>query len=163
MQLQEDELRLRHHERAREDKRKKADANEEQRRLKLELIKGRLRASGSVADKIETVGSKLNQERTAGWAESMAKQYVSRGPLSSNVVIKPPTNVTPVRVGKHFSTYPKTTPLFQPGEGLFSMQLTEPSILKKPEIRKSIKTDTGVRVPLTTLETGQPRAETGAH
>ena len=69
----------------------------------------------------------------------MAEQSVPRRPLSPNVVIDPPTNVTQNRIDKRFSTYPKTTPLFQPGEGLFSTQLTEPSILRKPEIRKPIR------------------------
>ena len=106
--------------------------------MKLELTKGSSRASGSVADEIESVGSKRNHEKTAGWVESGAQQSVPQRPLSSNVVIDPPTNVTQDRVDKRFSTYPKTTSLFQPGEGLFSTQLTKPSILKKPEIRKPI-------------------------
>ena len=122
-----------------ENERKKAEAEEEQRRLKLELIKGSSRASGSVADEIESVGSRQNHEKTAGWAESVAQRSVPRRPLSSNVVIDPPTNVTQDRVDKRFSTYPKTTPLFQPGEGFFSTQPPEPSILKKPEIRKLIR------------------------
>ena len=119
MQQQEDELRLRQHERAHENERKKAEADEEQRRLKLELTKGSTRASGSVADEIESVGSRRNHERTAGWAELVAQQAVPRRPLSPNVVIDPPTNVTQDRVDKRFNRYPKTTPLFQPGEGLF--------------------------------------------
>ena len=139
MQQQEDELRLRQHERVLENERKKAEAEEEQRRLKLELTKGSSRESESVADEIESVGSRQNHERTAGWTESVARRSVPRRPLSSNVVIDPPTNVTQDRVDKRFSTYPKTTPLFQPGEGLFSTQLPEPSILKKPEIRKIIR------------------------
>ena len=137
MQQQEDELRLRQHERALENKRKKAEEEEEQRRLKLELAKGSSRASGSVVDEIESFGSRRNQEKTAGWAESVAQQSVPRQPLSPNVVIDPPTNVTKDRADKSFSTYPKTTLLFQPRERLFSTQLTEPSILKKPEVRKS--------------------------
>ena len=52
-------------------------------------------------------------------------------------------------VDKRFSTYPKITPLFQPGEGLFSTQLTEPSILKKPEIRKPIRVTDPPASPLT--------------
>ena len=136
MQQHEDDLRLRQHERALENERKKAEAHEEQRRLKLELTKGSSRASGSVADEIESVGPRRNQERAAGWAESVAQQSVHRGTLTPNVVIDPPTNVTQDRVNKRFSAYLKTTPLFQPGEGLFSTQLIEPSILKKPEIRK---------------------------
>ena len=149
MQQQEDELRLRQQERALENERKKAEADEEQKRLKLELTNGSSRASGSVADDIESVGSRRNQERTAGWAESVAQQSVPRRPLSPNVVIDPPTNVTQDRVDKRFSTYPKTTPLFQPGEGLFSTQLTAPSILKKPEFRKPIRVTDPPAPPLT--------------
>ena len=149
MQQKEDELRLRQHERALENKRKKAEEDEEQRRLKLELTKGSSRASGSVADEIESVGSIRNHERTAGWAESVAQQPATRRPLSPNVVIDPPTNVTQERVDKRFSTYPKTTPLFQPGKRLFSKQLTEPSILKKPEVRKPIRVTDPPAPPLT--------------
>ena len=148
MQRQEDELRLRQHERALETERKKAEKDGEQRRLKLELTKGSSRASGSVADEIESVASRRNQEGTAGWAESVAQQSVPTRPLSPNIVIDPPTNVTQDRVEKRFSIYPKTTPLFQPGERLFSTQLTEPSILKKPEIRKPIRV-TDPPAPLT--------------
>ena len=60
-------------------------------------------------------------------------------PLSANVVIDPPKNVTQERGNKRFSAYPKTTSLFQPGAGLFSAQLQDSSILKKPEIPKSIR------------------------
>ena len=116
IQQQEYELRLRQHELALENEKKKAEEDEEQRRLKLELTKGSSRASGSVADEIESVGSRQNHKRTAGWAESVAQQSVPRRPLSPNDVIDPTTNVTQDRVDKRFSTYPKTTPLFQPGE-----------------------------------------------
>ena len=107
-----------------------------------------------MVDEIESVGSKRNHERTAGWAESLAQQSVPRRPLSPNVVIDPPTNVTQDRIDKRFSTYPKTNPLLQPCEGLFSTQLTEPSILKKPEIRKPIRV-TGPPAPLLTKATFQ--------
>ena len=66
MQQQEDELRLRQHERALENERMKAEEEEEERRMKLEVTKGSSRASGSVADEIGSVGSKRNHERTAG-------------------------------------------------------------------------------------------------
>ena len=69
----------------------------------------------------------------------MAQQSVPRRPLSPNVVIDPPPNVTEDRDDKRFSNYPKTNPLFKQGEVLFPTQLTEPSVLKKPEIRKLIR------------------------
>ena len=149
MQQQEDELLLRQHERTLENERKKAEEEEEERRMKLEQTKGSSRVSGSVADEIESVGSKRNHERTAGWAESVAQQCVPRRPLSPNVVNDPPTNVIKDRADKRFSTYPKTTPLFQPGERLFSTQLTEPSILKKPEVRKPLRVIDPPATPLT--------------
>ena len=96
-------------------------------------------ASGSVVHEIESAGSRRNDERTAWWVESVAQQSVPRRPLSPNVVIDPPKNVTPDRVDKRFSTYPKTTPLFQLDEGFFSVQLTETSIFKKPDVCKSIR------------------------
>ena len=78
MQQQEDEMRFRQQERVLENERKKAEAEEEQRRLKLELTKRSSRASGSLADEIESVGSRPNHERTVGWAESEAQQSVPR-------------------------------------------------------------------------------------
>ena len=107
MQQQEDELRLRQHERALENERKKAEKEEEERRMKLELTKGSSRASGSRADVIESVGSKRNHKRTAGWVESSTQESVPQRPLSQNVVINPPTNVTKDRADKRFSTYRK--------------------------------------------------------
>ena len=101
-----------------------------------------------MAEEIESLGLGRNQGRTSECTESVAQQSVTRRPLSPNFVIDPPTNVTQDRVDKRSSTYPKTIPLFQPGEGLFSTQLTEPSILKKPEIRKSNRV-TDPRAPLT--------------
>ena len=130
-------------------KERKQRKKKKERRLKLELTKGSSRASGSVADEIESVGSKRNHKRTAGWAESVAQQSVHRRPLSPNVVIDPPTNVTKDRADRHFSTYPKTTPLFQPGERLFSTQLAQPSILRKPEVRKPIGVTEPPAPPLT--------------
>ena len=80
MQQKIDELRLRQHERALENEKTKAEEDEKHRHLKLELTKGSLRASGSEADEIESVGSKRNTERTAGWAESVARSEVRRSP-----------------------------------------------------------------------------------
>ena len=148
LKIQQDELRLRQHERALENERKKGEEDEEQGLLKLELTKGSSRASGSGADEIESVGSRRNQGRTAGWVESVAQQSVRRSSIPQNVVIDPLTNVTRDRVDKRFSTYPKTTPLFQPGEGLFSTQLIERSILRKLEILKPIRV-TDPPAPLT--------------
>ena len=79
----------------------------------------------------------------------MTQQSVPRRPLSPNIVIGPPTNVIMDRADKRFSTYPKTTPLFQPGERLFSTQLTEPRVLKKPEVRKTIIVTDPPAPPLT--------------
>ena len=145
MQQQEDELRLRQHERALEIDMKKADAKKNKDVWNLSWPG----ASGSVADGIESVTSRRNEEKTAGWTESVALQSVPRRPVSPNVVIDPPTNVTQDRVEKRFSTYPNTTPLFQPGEGIFSTQLPEPIILKKPEIRKPIRVTDPPASPLT--------------
>ena len=148
MQQQEDELRLRQHELFLENETRKAEADEEQRRLNLELTRGSSKASGSMTGEIQIVGSKCNHEGTAGWAESVVQQSVPRRPLPPKCVIDPPTNVTKDRVDKCFSAYSKTTPLYQLREGLFSTQLTETSILKKPEIHKSSRI-TELLAPLT--------------
>ena len=93
--------------------------------------------------------TKGNQKRTAGLVESVAQQSVLLRTLSPNVVIDPPANVTKERTDKRFSTYPKTTPLFQPGERIFSTQLAEPIILNKPEICTPIRVTDPPAPPLT--------------
>ena len=74
MQQQEDELRVRQHERDLENERKKTESDEEQRRIEIESTKGSSRASGSQADDLKSVGSRCNLEQTAGWANSVAQQ-----------------------------------------------------------------------------------------
>ena len=74
-------------------KTKTSETWDDQRKLKGIWISGRW-------DKI--VGSRRNHEKTTGWAKSVVQQYVSRRPLSPNVVIHPPTNVTQNKV-KNFS------------------------------------------------------------
>ena len=54
-------------------------------------------------------------------------------------MIDPPKIITQDRDDKNFTAYPKTTLLFQPDAGLFSAQLQDSIILKKPEIPKSIR------------------------
>ena len=115
MQQQEDELRLPQHERELENERKKTEADEEQRRMEIELTKGSSRASGSQADDLESVGLRKNLEKTIGWTNSVAQQSGPRRSLSPKVVIKPPENVKQDNCDKRFNAYLKTTPLFQPG------------------------------------------------
>ena len=83
--------------------------------MEIEMKKGSSRESGSQADDLESVGSRRNLERTASRTNSVAQQSGPSLPLSPNVVIDPPKNFTPDRGDKHFSAYPKTTPLFQLG------------------------------------------------
>ena len=119
---------MRQHERELENERKKAEDDKEQRRMEIELTKGISRASGSQVDDLKSVGSRRNLERTAGLANSVAQHSGPSRPLSPSVVIEPPMNVTHDRGDKRFSSYPNTTPLFQPGAGLFSAQLQNSSI-----------------------------------
>ena len=80
-------------------------------------------------------------------------------PLSPNVVIDPPKNVTQDRGDKHFRAYPKTTDVFQAGAGLFLVQLQDSSILKKPEIPKWIMvTEPQTFLPKTTFQQKGPSA-----
>ena len=74
MQQQEDELSLRQHERELENERKKTEDVEGQRRMEIELTNKISRAFGSQADELESIGSRHNLERTAGWASSLAQQ-----------------------------------------------------------------------------------------
>ena len=73
------------------------------------------------------------------WLKTVAEHSGPSRPLSPNCVVDPPKNGTQDIGDKRFGAYPKTTPLFQQGAGLSSAPLTEPSFLKKPEIRKSIR------------------------
>ena len=67
-------------------KKKKADAVEELKLLKLELTNRCSRASGSVADEIESVAWKVNNERTTRWTKSLAQRSVPSRPLSQTVL-----------------------------------------------------------------------------
>ena len=129
----------------------KGELDKQQSHVNLELSEGSSRASGSVADEIQSVGSGRNQERTGGWAESVAQQsgirrpkYPIRSPLC---IIDPPTNFTKARDGNVFSTSQKIIPLFHLDVGLFPALLTEPSLRKKTEIKKQIITQP--QAPLT--------------
>ena len=124
---------LRRHKRELENERKKAEADKEQKLIESELTKGSSRSSGSQAEDLESVGSRHNLEKISGWANSVAQKYGPSRPVSANVVINPPKNVTQERSDKRFTAYPKITPLFQLGVELSSTQLQESSILKKPE------------------------------
>ena len=136
MQLQEDELLLRHNERALENERKKAEADEEQRRLKFELTKGSSRAYGSVADESESVGQDAIMKKQPG-GQNQGLNSLSLDGHYLQTLLSP--NFTQDRVDKRFTTYTKISQLFQPGEGLFSTRLREPSVLNKPEIHKAIR------------------------
>ena len=127
--------------------------------MEIELTKGNSRASGSHVDELESFASRRNSERTAGWANSVAQHSGPSQPLSPNVVIDPHKNVTLDGGKKCFSAYPKTTPLFQPGAGLFLTQLQDSSILKKPEIPESIRvTEPQTFLPKTTFQQQGPSA-----
>ena len=83
----------------------------------------------------------------------------TRRPLSPNVVIVPPKNLTYNRSDKRSSFYPKTTLLFQPDARLFSTQLQDSKTLKKPEIPKSISvTEPQKFLPKTTFQQQGPSA-----
>ena len=82
----------------------------------------------------------------------MAQKSGPGRPLFLNVLIDPNKNVTQDRSDKRFSAYPKTTPLFQLGEGFFITQLQESSTRNKPEIPKSvILTEQQTCLPKTTF------------
>ena len=119
--------------------------------MEIELTKGNSRASGSQVDYLGSVGSRRNLERTADWANSVAQKSSPSRPLSPHTVIDPPKIVTQDRGDKRLSSYPKTTPLFQLGAGLFSTQLHDSSILKKPEFLQTF-------LPKTTFQQQRPSA-----
>ena len=147
---------MRQHERELKNEKKKTEANEEQKGIEIELKIGASRASRSQLDDLESVGSRRILERTAGWANSVVQQSGPSRPLSSNVLINPPKNVTQNRRDKLFSAYPKTTLLFQPGAEHSSTQLQDSSIPKKPEIPNSIRvTESQTLLPKTTFQQQQ--------
>ena len=131
----------------------KAEAEEQQRHLQIELTKRSSRASGSVIDDTESVRSRTNTRITPSSLKTVAEHSGPSRPLSPNCVVDPPKNGTQDIGDKRFSAYPKTNPLFQSGAGFFSAPLTEPYILKKPEIRKSIRvTDPQTQLAKTTFQ-----------
>ena len=160
MKLQEQELRvrkqdqeLRLQQREFDNERKKAEAEELQRHLQIELIEGSSRASGSVVDNAESVRSRTKTRITPSWLNTVAEHSGPSRPLSPDCVVDPPKNGTQDIGDKPFSAYPKSTPLFQPSAGLFSAPLIEPSFLKKPQIRKSISvTDPQTQLTKTTFQ-----------
>ena len=91
-----------------------------------------------MVDDTESVRSRKKTIITPSWLKTMAEHSGPSRPLSPDCAVDPPKNGTQDIDDKRFSAYPKTTSLFQPGAGIFSTQLTEPSFLKKPEIRKPI-------------------------
>ena len=74
-------------------KKQKTQDVQGQRRMEIELTNKSLRAFGSQADELESIGSRHNLERTEGWTKSVAQQPGPSRPLSPNVVINPPKNV----------------------------------------------------------------------
>ena len=139
--------------RALENDRKKAEANDEQRHMENELTKGSSRASGSQADDLQSVESRRNLERTIGWTNFVAQQADASRPLSPNVLINPHNNAIRDRSDTRFGAHPKTTPLFQPVAELFSRQLQDSSILRKPEIPNLIRvTEPQKQLPKTTIQ-----------
>ena len=146
-------MRLRQHEQELENERNKAEADEYQRVLKLELTKGSSRASGSESGDLESVGSSRKPAISQDWLKSVAERSGPSRPLSPNVVVEPLKNVTQDRSDKRFSAYPKTTTLFQPVVEIFSPARQEPSFLKRSEIPKSIRvTDPPVHLSRTTFQ-----------
>ena len=65
-----------------------------------------------------------------------------RRPLSPENIDDFPKNGTQDIGDERFITNWKTTPLFNPEVGLFSWPLVNPSVIKKPEIHKSVKVTT---------------------
>ena len=153
LRQQEQELRLQQRERDLDNERKKAEAEEQQRHLQIKLTKGSSRASGSVVDDTESVRSRTKTRITPSWIKTVAEHSGPSRPLSPDCVVDPPKNGTQDIGDKRFIAYLKTTPLFQPVAGLFSAPLTEPRIIKNPEIRKSIRvTDPQTRLTKTTFQ-----------
>ena len=106
-----------------------------------------------MVDDTESVRSRTKTRITPSWLKTVAEHSGPSRPLSPDCVVDPPKNGTQDIGDKRFSAYPKTTPLFQPGAGLLLAPLTEPSILKKPEIRKSIRvTDLQTQLTKTTFQ-----------
>ena len=107
----------------------KTQADEEQKRMEIELTKGSLRASGSQVDDLESVWSRRKLERTGGWTNSSAN--FERLPENYHVI---PTRCR-----------------------TFATQLQDSSILKKPEIPKSIRaTEPLTFLPKTTFQQQRP-------
>ena len=92
-QQEKEELRLLKQKKGLKNKRKKAEADKNQRLLKLDLANRSLEIFESVGEEVEGVGSNPNQERTAGLAESRDQQSIphKRTRVETNTRLPNPT------------------------------------------------------------------------
>ena len=95
LERQHQELEMRQQERELESERKKAEADEERRQFELEQKRGSSRASGSVANDMESNGSSKKQGYTKDWIQELPDPNYTPPALSPKIAVDLPKKTFP--------------------------------------------------------------------
>ena len=100
------ELEMRMQERELEIERKKAEADEERRQLEIEQRRGNSRASGSIANDVESHGSSKKQGYTKDWIQELPDPNYTPPALSPKIAVDLPKKTFPqVEKDKRLQTF----------------------------------------------------------
>ena len=100
------ELKKRKHERELENERKKAQDEEERRQLELEQKRGSSRASGSIANDVESHGSSKKHGYTKDWIQELPDPNYTPPALSPKIAVDLPKKTFPqVEKDKRLQTF----------------------------------------------------------
>ena len=103
---EEREMEMRKRERELENERKKAEAEEERRQLEIEQKRGSSRASGSVANDMESNGSSKKQGYTKDWIQELPDPNYTPPALSPKIAVDLPKKTFPqVEKDKRLQTF----------------------------------------------------------
>ena len=94
-QRQQQELEMRQRERELEYERKEAEAEEERRQLEIEQKRGSSRASGSIANDVESHGSSKKQGYTKDWIQGLPDPGYTPPALSPKIAVDLPKKTFP--------------------------------------------------------------------
>ena len=180
---EEREMEMRKRERELENERKKAEAKEELRELEMAQKRGSSRASRSVADDIESMGSSKKHEFVDDWTRNLPKQQTPPPqPHTPEVIIDhPQTKTKEGAEDKRLTTFFTFPPTFTPMNqqlplsnhnlretvalrrtlGQQQSPISQSSLRKRRTNRQEANLDIEVRVPSITPGTGHPRAGPG--
>ena len=106
LERQHQELEMRQRERELESERKKVEADEERRQLELAQKRGSSRASGSIANDVESNGSSKKQGYTKEWIQELPDPNYTPPALSPKIAVDLPKKTFPqVEKDKRLQTF----------------------------------------------------------